>query len=191
MIARLFITNLPQNREPPVWVVGGGRRIYGIITNMKRTILLTALALAALVHGESNARFTSIAELEWTITHALAHEERFTVTGQVISIFHTDGIRRLTFTDGTNVATAADMSAASDVRHGDIIAISGTVVRDPKLDKSGIMAEKVKRLGNGPFPATPPIDWKDSTASAYQPARRLWPSPFATVCSRRSSIRPS
>ena len=165
MIARLFITNLPQNREPPVWVVGGGRGIYGIITNMKRTLLLAVLALAALVHGESNVRFKSIAELEWTITHALAHEERFAVTGQVISIFRTDGIRRLTFTDGTNVATAADMSAASDVRHGDIIAISGTVVRDPKLDKSGIMAEKVKRLGNGPFPATPPIDWKDFTAS--------------------------
>jgi len=132
---------------------------------MKRTIALAALAFAALARGEDDVRFTSIAELEWTMTHALPREERFAVTGQVVSIFHTDGIRRLTFTDGTNVATASDMAAAPTVRHGDIIAISGTVVREPRHEKSGIFARNIRRLGNAPFPETPPIDWKDSTAS--------------------------
>ena len=55
-----------------------------------------------------------------------AGAEYFATTGQVLSIFMHEGIRKMYVTDGSKIDYFADAPTASGVRQGDVIALFGT-----------------------------------------------------------------
>ena len=126
---------------------------------MKRTILLAALALAALAHGDGDVRFTSIKELSKIPSQHIPSGTRFSVTGQVISVFHRYNVRTLFITDATNLIVVGDWTKKPSGRHGDIVAISGSAETDARNGLSGLAALAIDVIDNAPLPDTPPLDW--------------------------------
>ena len=126
---------------------------------MKRTLLLAVLALAALAHGDGDVRFTSIKELSKIPSQHIPSGTRFSVTGQVISVFHRYNVRTLFITDATNLIVVGDWTKKPSGRHGDIVAISGSAETDARNGLSGLAALAIDVIDNAPLPDTPPLDW--------------------------------
>ena len=120
-------------------------------------LLATALLVA---HGEE-ARWTSVKELAETVNMFLPSEEQFSVTGQVVSIFHRDGVRTISLTDGDSRIAFADKSSTQKPSYGDIVEVSGTVIRNRSLERMGITASSLKVVGHKPLPKTAPLDWNE------------------------------
>ena len=145
-------------------------------------VLLTTALLAA--HGEE-VRFTSVKELAETVNMFLPREERFSVTGQVVSIFHRDGVRTISLTDGNGKFIFADKSGMSTPRHGDIVGVSGTVIRSYKLGQPGITASSLKILGHEPLPKTAPLDWNELRSANSIPTGFRSIHRFSVIMKRR------
>lgn len=126
---------------------------------MKRTLLLAVLALAALAHGDGDVRFTSIKELSKIPSQHIPSGTRFSVTGQVISVFHRYNVRTLFITDATNLIVVGDWTKKPCGRHGDIVAISGSAETDARNGLSGLAALAIDVIDNAPLPDTPKLDW--------------------------------
>lgn len=139
---------------------------------MKQAILLL-LPIAT-------AAFTATAFAEPDASNAGA--EYFATTGQVLSIFMDDGIRKMAVTDGSKIEYFADAPTASGVRQGDVIALFGTTSWDSKLGHGAVKTERIARLGRAPLPATPPIDW----SMLDSPLRKL--PAFASVSGVVTSV---
>ena len=109
------------------------------------------------MYGE-DVRFRSIKPLSETYGTFLPNEERFAVTGQVISIFLRDGLRTISLTDGENTMIATDKSGKLHYGYGDIARATGTVIRNPRLGRNGITVHALEVIGHAPLPKTTPLD---------------------------------
>jgi len=152
--------------------------------HMRHYLLAPVIAFATLVsaHGEA-IRFTTVKSLDETFGSVLQHKERFAVTGQVVSIFHRDGLRTISIVDGNNGITFTDMSSTGRCRHGDIVDVSGVIVRNPKLGQNGITAHSLTVIGHAPLPETTPLDWNELLLA------KSLPQEFKTVQGVVSSVR--
>ena len=134
---------------------------------MRRALpaILLASALLFPVRGEE-VRYTSLKALSETVGKFLPHEERFVVTGQVRSVFTREdkkhgSLRIITLADGKNGISASDRSGAPKCRHGDIVVMSGSVIRNAALGDYGISASSIRVIGHAPLPATTEVDCDD------------------------------
>ena len=130
----------------------------------KQCLIIATTVFACLAHGEG-ARFTSIGDLSRCRATFLPDEERFSVTGQVISVFHRDGRRTVSLTDGESVVSMTDCSAAERGCIGDIVSVSGKVVRNPQLKDNGMTAFALDVVGHARLPAACPVDWSSLFSS--------------------------
>ena len=137
------------------------------------SVLLVASAALVSVSGEE-VRFTSVKALSDTKEVFLPREERFAVTGQVISIFHHEdkkrGNNRIVFlTDGTTSISVGDQSGELKYRRGDIVSMSGSIIRNAALDDEGMNAFRVNVVGHAPFPSAAAIDCDDVSPATTPP----------------------
>ena len=130
--------------------------------------LLIAAATLLSAHG-GEVRYTSVKALEETISTFLPKEERFSVTGQVTSIFHRDGQLTIALHDGGSNIVLADKSKSPSYIHGDIVAVTGMVVRNPGKGEDGITAHSIVAVGHAPLPHTTPLRWGKLLADPYVP----------------------
>ena len=133
---------------------------------MRRTIAIAGLSFAALSACGGDVRFTSVKAISDTFGRFLPHEERFDVTGQVVNIFHREDKKRgnnriIMLTDGTYSISAGDQSGERTYRHGDIVAMSGSIIRNAALGDLGMNASSVRVVGHAPFPAAAEIGCDD------------------------------
>ena len=155
--------NFPEIANHPFGWFGGFRRIW-YNKAVKRIATLFVVLLAALMHGEQ-VRFTSIRELTKTKLLTLPREERFDATGQVVSAFTRDGNPTICITDGSETIAFINYSTNRNVHVGDIVHITGKVIRDPQRKDSGIKAYTFDVLLNAPLPRTDPLSWNDFYSS--------------------------
>ena len=133
---------------------------------MRRTFVFSALFLAALSACGGEVRFTSIKAISDTHNRFLPHEERFAVTGQVVNVFHREDKKRgnnriVVLTDGTCSISAGDQSGERTYRHGDIVAMSGSIIRNAALGDVGMNASSVRVVGHAPLPTAKEIECDD------------------------------